>query len=389
MLHERVPARRIARIASLAAIAALLVDCAGPRGGAGSGSASGGGYYLDDGPGRAEPADVALIADAVPRDEPIRLANSRPYEVFGTRYVPMRSRAPYRETGVASWYGRRFHGKPTASGEPYDMYAMTAAHRTLPLPSYVRVTNLSNQRSVIVRVNDRGPFMKNRLIDLSWTAAKKLDFIEDGHARVLVELVLPGDGPAPQENIATAPVVAPAEGPAADVAPAASMTTVASAPAAATATSAASGAAPAVEPPRVPRGFVLVGSASASEPPAAGARADEASSGGFVRVDAAAGQGAGAMTHVAVDAPTPAPRAPAHYLQLGAYESRDGAAAALSDLGRRLAWLGDTLSIHPENGQFKIHAGPWDDAMQARQVAERIREETRIEAFGVRREPGR
>src|SRR5690606_26618418 len=103
---------------------------------------------------------------------------------------------------VASWYGRRFHGKPTASGEPYDMYAMTAAHRTLPLPSYVRVTNLSNQRSVIVRVNDRGPFMKNRLIDLSWTAAKKLDFIEDGHARVLVELALPGDGPAPQENIA-------------------------------------------------------------------------------------------------------------------------------------------------------------------------------------------
>src|SRR5690606_36426170 len=132
--------------------------------------------------------------------------------------VPMRTRAPYRETGIASWYGRRFHGKPTASGEPYDMYAMTASHRTLPLPSYVRVTNLSNRRSVIVRVNDRGPFMKNRLIDLSWTAAKKLGFIEDGHARVLVELVLPGEEAAP-DNVAAAPATPPAASSAAGAVP--------------------------------------------------------------------------------------------------------------------------------------------------------------------------
>src|SRR5690606_39096771 len=122
----------------------------------------------------------------------------------------MRARTPYRERGIASWYGRKFHGNATASGERYDMYAMTAAHRTLPLPSYVRVTNLSNQRSVVVRVNDRGPFVKNRLIDLSWTAAKKLGFIDRGHTNVLVELVLPGEGPAAQEApLAATPTPSP------------------------------------------------------------------------------------------------------------------------------------------------------------------------------------
>ena len=131
------------------------------------------------------PATTTASIGDIDRGE-AKLGN--PYQVYGIWYYP-KADPGYDETGIASWYGRRFHGKPTASGEPYDMYAMTAAHRTLPLPSYVRVTNLSNRRSVIVRVNDRGPFMKNRLIDLSWTAAKKLDFIEDGHARVLVELV--------------------------------------------------------------------------------------------------------------------------------------------------------------------------------------------------------
>src|SRR5690606_11611702 len=166
----------------------------------------GGGYYLDDGPGNDIPADLDSIPDAQPRDEPLHRFANRPYVALGTRYEPEPHRREFRQRGIASWYGRRFHGKPTASGEPYDMYAMTAAHRTLPLPSYVRVTNLSNGRSVIVRVNDRGPFMKNRLIDLSWTAAKKLGFIEQGHARVRVELVLPGEEPAPREDVASASV---------------------------------------------------------------------------------------------------------------------------------------------------------------------------------------
>jgi len=101
---------------------------------------------------------------------------------------------PYKERGIATWYGRRYHGKPTSSGEKYDMYAMTAAHTILPIPSYVRVTNLANRKSVIVRVNDRGPFIGNRLIDLSYTAAYKLDLAAAGSGMVEVELIIPGSG---------------------------------------------------------------------------------------------------------------------------------------------------------------------------------------------------
>src|SRR5690606_22759323 len=163
---------------SLLGLALLLGACAspGPRppDSAGSGAASesagrGGGYYLDDGPGRGAPVDLAAIPDAVPRVEPLRAVNRPPYAAFGRRSVPMTELTPYRSRGVASWYGRRYHGRQTSSGEVYDMYAMTAAHPTLPLPSYVRVTHLGNGRSVVLRVNDRGPFLNDRLIDLSWT----------------------------------------------------------------------------------------------------------------------------------------------------------------------------------------------------------------------------
>lgn len=114
------------------------------------------------------------------------------YEVYGRRYHVLPTSAGYREQGIASWYGRKFHGKPTSSGRPYDMHAMTAAHKTLPLPTRVRVTNLQNQRSVIVMVNDRGPFIDNRLIDMSYAAALELDMVRDGTAMVAVE-VLPYD----------------------------------------------------------------------------------------------------------------------------------------------------------------------------------------------------
>jgi len=135
------------------------------------------GYYLDDGPGANPPADLASIPDAVPKDEPPHRYANRPYTVMGKQFAPIPVDAAYRATGKASWYGRRFHGKPTSSGEPYDMYAMTAAHPTLPIPSYVRVTNPRNGRSVTVRINDRGPFHEDRLIDLSYTAAWKLDLL--------------------------------------------------------------------------------------------------------------------------------------------------------------------------------------------------------------------
>lgn len=150
---------------------------------------TGGGYYLDDGPGEISLAELERIPDAVPRAENIRSANSRPYTALGQRYTPMTSYRPYKQRGIASWYGKRYHGNQTASGEPYDMYAMTAAHTTLPIPSYARVTNPENGRTVIVRINDRGPFLQERLIDLSYVAAYKLGIVQQGSGLVDVEWI--------------------------------------------------------------------------------------------------------------------------------------------------------------------------------------------------------
>jgi rare lipoprotein A len=148
-----------------------------------------GGYYKDDGPGSAPPPNLGQIPDAEPKPEPLHRYANRPYKVFGTEYVPLADAQGFKQRGVASWYGRRFHGQKTASGELYDMYAMTAAHPTLPIPSYVRVTNLANGRSVVVRVNDRGPFHSSRVIDLSYAAAYRLGYIQAGSAQVELESV--------------------------------------------------------------------------------------------------------------------------------------------------------------------------------------------------------
>lgn len=138
------------------------------------------------------PAELAAIPDAVPRHEPRSTrGNPASYEVFGKRYHVLATAEGYRERGVASWYGPDFHSKATSSGEPYDMFAMTAAHKTLPIPAYARVTNLANGRSVVVRINDRGPFVANRIIDLSYTAAHKLDMWRAGTAFVEVEVITP------------------------------------------------------------------------------------------------------------------------------------------------------------------------------------------------------
>jgi rare lipoprotein A len=139
------------------------------------------------------PGNLDAIPDAVPRIEP-RSSRGNPvsYEVFGKRYYVLATAEGYKERGVASWYGPDFHSRATSSGEPYDMYAMTAAHKTLPIPCYARVTNLGNGRSVVVRINDRGPFVDNRIIDLSYTAAHKLDMWRAGTAFVEVEVITPG-----------------------------------------------------------------------------------------------------------------------------------------------------------------------------------------------------
>ena len=169
-------------------------------------------------PATAPPA--TSVPDAVPRTEP-RSRNGNPpfYDVFGKRYFVLSSSVGYVERGVASWYGPGFHKVRTSIGEPYDMYGMTAAHKTLPLPAYVRVTNLQNGRSVVVRVNDRGPFVGNRIIDLSYTAASKLDMLRNGTAMVEVRSL---DSP-PTLNAATTNAAAPVDAPvtAAGFAPAA------------------------------------------------------------------------------------------------------------------------------------------------------------------------
>jgi len=161
-----------------------------------------------------------LPGDPVPRPEPrSRYGNGPVYEVFGETYRVMDSSSGYKERGVASWYGKKFHGRLTSNREPYDMYAMTAAHKSLPLPTYVKVRNLRNNKSIIVRVNDRGPFIHNRIIDLSYAAALKLDMVQDGTSLVEVtaisfdepagdrpvRIVEPAQPPAP----ATSPVAEP------------------------------------------------------------------------------------------------------------------------------------------------------------------------------------
>lgn len=153
----------------------------------------GGGYYQDDGPGDQAPPNLEAIPDAVPRAEPLHRFANRPYSVLGREYTPLSSIRPYRERGIASWYGRKFHGQKTSSGEIYDMYGMTAAHPTLPIPSYARILNPANGRSVVVRINDRGPFHSGRLIDLSYTAAWKLDYVSNGSTLVEVTGLIPGE----------------------------------------------------------------------------------------------------------------------------------------------------------------------------------------------------
>ena len=146
-------------------------------------------------PATTSPANLDAIPGRGPAPEPLHRSANRPYTVFGREYVPATSLRPYRERGIASWYGRKFHGQKTSIGEIYDMYAMTAAHPTLPLPSYARVTNVATGRSVVVRVNDRGPFLHDRVIDLSYAAAHRIGIAQKGSGEVEVEAILPGDSP--------------------------------------------------------------------------------------------------------------------------------------------------------------------------------------------------
>lgn len=165
-----------------------------------------GGYYLDDGPGDNAPADMASIPDAIPRLEPLARGPARPYVAMGRSYAPMTALGAYKARGTASWYGRRYHGKATSSGETYDMYGMTAAHTNLPIPSYARVTAVATGKTVVVRINDRGPFHADRIIDLSYVAAWKLGLVGGGGGLVEVEALIPvSDRPPARAEDASTP----------------------------------------------------------------------------------------------------------------------------------------------------------------------------------------
>jgi len=422
----------IGRIAPRAACVALLLAlgaCSTPKGvrapsgddstiGRGAGSAArGGGYYLDDGPGHLSPAEVLSVPDAVPRPEPVLARTSRPYTVFGRTYRPMNALVPYRERGIASWYGRRYHGRPTSSGEPYDMYAMTAAHPTLPIPSYVRVTRLSNGRSVVVRVNDRGPFLQNRLIDLSYTAAAKLGFVEAGSAEVEVEAITEFDAPLRVVDAggpagAVAASVAPAH---AGAVPTASPGATATQPVAHT-IPAHSGAGAAVHanasgasaplPSAVPASDVSSSPVQRAEAPpqrllvetqvAAGSSAAGELS---MRSDAASASSpvADPPVHPAAGGPSPFRAMPSasppsaaqsnvgsgYWLQFGAFGSAEGARNALERLRRELAWLGAQFDVHVEGRFHKVQAGPWPQRRHALDAAARVRRATALEPFTV------
>ena len=156
-----------------------------------TGTARNGAYYQDDGPAASVPANLELIADAQPRDEPLHRFANRPYNVFGVDYKPLTALTSLRQRGIASWYGRKYHGQKTAIGEAYDMFAMTAAHPTAPLPSFARVTYARSGKSVVVRINDRGPFVGGRIVDLSYAAAHRLGIAQGGSAEVELELLQP------------------------------------------------------------------------------------------------------------------------------------------------------------------------------------------------------
>ena len=305
--------------------AAMLIACSSAPVREPAPTRKAGGYYLDDGPGTNPPANLDRIPDAEPKAEPIKASTTRPYTVFGRTYSPMARVVPYKARGRASWYGKRYHGQATASGEPYDMYAMTAAHRTLPIPSYARVTNLRTGKAVTVRINDRGPFRADRLIDLSYTAAHRLGIAGSGSDLVEVESIILGESlPGP---VLEAPT--PSE---ADVAP------IQTAP-------------------------VKVGQATATTPPQPQSPAQPPES----RVERNPESSIVQRLEVSL------PQEPKGvYVQLGAFSLRPKAESFLSQMRSEIAWLGDAIRLYARDGLYRVHAGPYVDARQADQVATRI-----------------
>lgn len=276
----------------------------------------GGAYYKDDGPAEEIPDNLDDIPDALPRAEALHRFANRPYVVLGKAYEPQTSLRPYQERGVASWYGKKFHGQKTSIGEPYDMFAMTAAHPTLAIPSYVRVTNVGNRKSVVVRVTDRGPFHADRIIDLSYAAAYRLGYVDNGSTLVEVEAILP---PGAASVVVQGPAnMTPTKAAPADGRDEIELLAARLAVETAVAPTVAQGARP-----------------SATSSPASGLRGV--------------------------------------FLQLGAFASADNAESLRSHLARELDWLSEEIGISAGSGMHRVHLGPYASRGDAERVAERIR----------------
>lgn len=296
-----------------------------------------GGYYKDDGPGSNVPADIDTTPDAIPRIEPLASGANRPYTVLGKRYVPITDPdRPYKAQGVASWYGKKFHGNSTSIGERYDMYAMTAAHPTMPLPSYARVTSSANGRTVIVRVNDRGPFHRGRIIDLSYTAAHKLGLIGRGSGEVTVERILPEEIRLAQSR---GSVITATGG----TAPAGNAETVTPTPLPASTLTMTE-----LEP--IPVATVALASASAPTMSASAANAQ------------------------------PSAAASGVYLQIGAFSQPANAQALVQRVNGQLdASAGNTPAVVQQSGPlYRVRLGPFADRETAMSAAQQVADRTGI-----------
>jgi len=326
-----------------------------------------GGYYQDDGPGENPPSNLMATPDAEVRNDPPNPRNSKPYVVFGKTYTPITDlNKPFVQRGLGTWYGKKFHGQRTSSGEIYDMYKMSAAHPTLPIPSYAKVTNLDNGNQVVVRVNDRGPFHSTRVIDVSYTAALKLGLLSKGSHQLEVERILPADidrinsargkdGGKDKAAVVAAPVPPPKPRAPAETAailyptPPSGAAAAAPAPAvsAAGAAVAAESSAVAMQPLQaMPRAAPLILT------PVSGAEA---------------GVSAAALTLPAAGAATAvAATTGGFYLQLGAYGRKENAEAVRAKLAMDGALSG--LEVVPSGEVHRLYAGPYatrQDAAQA------------------------
>ena len=295
----------------------------------------GGGYYKDDGPGDEIPDNLDDIPDAQPILEPLHRFANRPYVVLGKAYQPKTSLEAHQQRGIASWYGKKFHGQKTSIGEPYDMFAMTAAHPTLAIPSYVRVTNVSNGKSVVVRVIDRGPFHADRVIDLSYAAAYRLGYVDNGSTLVQVDSIVP-DG-------------------------ATSMTYAQVMPAPVQRQALLAGERDEIERLAANMGAEAV--VVASPPPAEAA----------IPLPVPVAEPPAPLSFPAAALPAMPVALSGVFLQLGAFASAENAESLRVHLLRELDWLNEGIQINAGGGMHRVRMGPYQSRADAEKVAERIR----------------